>query len=359
MQTISEAPQISPNGPHAATESANGAQPRKLCPCLGTLADEDTALAFPSEANRCYRLKKAMPVNISHQHTYCLTPEYAACPVFRQSGMGAGLRMPPAPAGPSPAWPAAPQRSRRLRIAGVILAGLLALVAVGLWQSGNGRSETAPGAEDQAPRAILASPPAPTDTPPTGAPTAVPDGATPPGGAIVMTATETALPSLTPSASPAPTGTATGTPTATPTATATSTPSPTPTAPATATPVVATPTAVVCYPPAGWVIHVVQRGETLAILARSRGTSIDRIMAANCLTSSLIFAGQRLYLPPAPVIIPPTAVPPTAPPPTQPPPPTSPPQPTAAPPTQPPPTEPPPPPPTAPPEPTKTPPPLP
>jgi hypothetical protein len=138
----------------------------------------------------------------------------------------------------------------------------------------------------------MASPPAPTDTPPTGAPTAVPDGATPPSGAIVMTATETALPSLTPSASPAPTGTATGTPTATPTATATSTPSPTPTAPATATPVVATPTAVVCYPPAGWVIHVVQRGETLAILARSRGTSIDRIMAANCLTSSLILPGS-------------------------------------------------------------------
>jgi len=59
----------------------------------------------------------------------------------------------------------------------------------------------------------------------------------------------------------------------------------------------ATATATPCSQPAGWVIYVVQRGDTLSSLARKTGTTTAALMQANCLSTSAIYAGQRLYLP--------------------------------------------------------------
>ena len=58
------------------------------------------------------------------------------------------------------------------------------------------------------------------------------------------------------------------------------------------------PTAV-CGPPQNWVLYTVRRGDTLFLLATRYGTSMTAVINANCLTTTNIQAGQRLYLPPA------------------------------------------------------------
>ncbi|MEZ4646159.1 MAG: LysM peptidoglycan-binding domain-containing protein [Chloroflexota bacterium] len=57
----------------------------------------------------------------------------------------------------------------------------------------------------------------------------------------------------------------------------------------------------VCGPPATWERYVVQAGDTLFSLAQRRGTTVYAVMQANCLSSSYLFAGRQIYLPPLPV----------------------------------------------------------
>ena len=54
------------------------------CPFLGTPADPGTALAFPSEANHCFRSRFPIPISSIHQENYCLSHQYETCPVYRQ-----------------------------------------------------------------------------------------------------------------------------------------------------------------------------------------------------------------------------------------------------------------------------------
>ncbi len=53
-------------------------------------------------------------------------------------------------------------------------------------------------------------------------------------------------------------------------------------------------------PPRSWERYTVQRGDTMFSLATGRGVTIDTVLRANCLSSSRIRAGQTLYLPPTP-----------------------------------------------------------
>jgi LysM repeat protein len=53
-----------------------------------------------------------------------------------------------------------------------------------------------------------------------------------------------------------------------------------------------------CTRPAGWVVHTVQRGETLVRLAWRCGVSVLTLRQANCLSTPSIWPGQELYLPP-------------------------------------------------------------
>ena len=73
--------------------------------------------------------------------------------------------------------------------------------------------------------------------------------------------------------------------------------------------VAAVPTATVTrcapQPPTGWVLYTVQSGDTLYNLALSRQTTVTQVRQVNCLPSQAVYAGQQLYLPPAP----PTATP--------------------------------------------------
>ena len=77
----------------------------------------------------------------------------------------------------------------------------------------------------------------------------------------------------------------------------------------------------VCGPPATWERYVVQAGDTLFSLAQRRGTTVYAVMQANCLSSSYLFAGRQIYLPPLPVTA--TPIPTVTPIPTTPPPPTA------------------------------------
>jgi LysM repeat protein len=60
----------------------------------------------------------------------------------------------------------------------------------------------------------------------------------------------------------------------------------------------------VCQQPQNWVAYTVARNDTLSSLGQRTGTSWQQIQSANCLTSTTIFAGQRLYVPfiPAPPV---------------------------------------------------------
>lgn len=59
-----------------------------------------------------------------------------------------------------------------------------------------------------------------------------------------------------------------------------------------------TSTPVPCGAPHDWVIYIVQRGDTLFHLGQEYGIPYTEIKRANCLTSSIIHIGQRIYVPP-------------------------------------------------------------
>jgi LysM repeat protein len=97
-----------------------------------------------------------------------------------------------------------------------------------------------------------------------------------------------------------PTGTLTPTFTLTPTATFTSTSTNTSTP--TGTPL---PPPTQCTARFYWQVYRVQQGDTLYSLAIVTGSSVEELMKANCLSNTLIYRGQQLYVPQLP--IPPTA----------------------------------------------------
>ena len=59
-----------------------------------------------------------------------------------------------------------------------------------------------------------------------------------------------------------------------------------------------------CQQPQNWVAYTVARNDTLSSLGQRTRTSWQQIQSANCLKSTMIFAGQTLYLPfvPPPVV---------------------------------------------------------
>lgn len=58
------------------------------------------------------------------------------------------------------------------------------------------------------------------------------------------------------------------------------------------------PPRIVCGPPGWWVGYMVQPGDTLFSLSRSRGTTVSQIMNANCMVSTRLYTGRQIYLPP-------------------------------------------------------------
>ncbi len=63
-------------------------------------------------------------------------------------------------------------------------------------------------------------------------------------------------------------------------------------------PAVPTQTPIPCGPPRTWVIYIVQPGDTLYHLGQAFGVPYTDIQHANCMASSTLRTGQRLYVPP-------------------------------------------------------------
>lgn len=105
------------------------------------------------------------------------------------------------------------------------------------------------------------------------------------GARMALPVTETPIPpsTVTPSMTPMP-----GTPSAVP-VTATDTPLPTETPTVTPTPY--------CTPPEGWSAIIVQPGDTLESLAQTYGTTVKKLMSANCLLTGDLIPGTLLYVP--------------------------------------------------------------
>ena len=80
----------------------------------------------------------------------------------------------------------------------------------------------------------------------------------------------------------------------------------TPSIPATALPTNTLPPPIIptqppiegCGPPASWVIYTVQAGDTIASISSAFNVTTNQLMYANCLTSTAIYPGQFLYVPP-------------------------------------------------------------
>jgi LysM repeat protein len=64
------------------------------------------------------------------------------------------------------------------------------------------------------------------------------------------------------------------------------------------------PTPVNCPPPVGWIAYLAQPGDTLDLLAFRYKTTTTAIIQANCLLSTTILPGSILYLPPVPTATP-------------------------------------------------------
>src|SRR3990170_448146 len=109
--------------------------------------------------------------------------------------------------------------------------------------------------------------------------------------------TPTQIPPTLPLEFPTPTATAAPIISETPTATQTATP---PTAAPTNTPLAFTPT--LCTPPAGWIRILTGAGDTIYSVAQRYNTSAENLSAANCLLSADLSAGFGLYVPPVPTV---------------------------------------------------------
>ena len=59
-----------------------------------------------------------------------------------------------------------------------------------------------------------------------------------------------------------------------------------------------TPTSIPCFPPFNWARYIVRWGDTLSSIALRYGISFYTLMRANCLSTTYIYNGQMLYVPP-------------------------------------------------------------
>ncbi|MBN1146086.1 MAG: LysM peptidoglycan-binding domain-containing protein [Anaerolineales bacterium] len=57
------------------------------------------------------------------------------------------------------------------------------------------------------------------------------------------------------------------------------------------------PIPTICTLPPGWMLYTIRPGDTLLQIGRNYGASVQQLMAANCLSSTVIRAGDILYVP--------------------------------------------------------------
>lgn len=231
---------------HAVTDALRRGDTDGACPYLGLVTDPATHFTFPSSAQSCHSERRPIPLATAKQARDCLTAQHVSCPRYRPPGAPAPrdevraiVAEAVATQGPRPKGSAAAGRPTP-RLSGVaILLGLFGgSIVLGLlfgsWLAGG------TGGSPQA--TLIASP----SNPATGTPT-------------VTSSPTTASPSATPARSAAPS-----------------------TSPS----------------PSGPLIHVVQRNETLTLIAARYGITAKAIQDANKIADpNQIFVGDRLIIP--------------------------------------------------------------
>ena len=246
-------------------------KPARICPNLGLTNDPGSYFQFASTWNCCHRPDPVLSLKAEPQTRYCLTEAHVDCPVYQADWDG------DFPA----AWIARPWERRqerrgvsgrgtmgpgaRLRRYGLGLL-LIALAVLGMLGIPFARSRLFPGVspgQGQTVPVVLAE---------TSTPTEAPTSTEPPPPTVIASASPTITPN----------------PTLTPTPIPTDTPLPTP-GPGLGTPF---------GPEGGFLIHVVEAGESFASIASQFDTTVDVLTAANPIVEGAsLWVGRQLVVP--------------------------------------------------------------
>ena len=271
------------------------------CPYLGIADDAETALAYPSQWNCCFRKGNSTSVSLEHQRNYCLATAYAGCPIYLQGGDEVALEEPNSNAKKQTAVAnnqkkekkSKPHSSLKISRKKIIIAvGLLLGLFFLIWGVVWGKQLL-----DSNSISLFANP----GITPTEIPTLMNE---------IIIATST-LELLTPTSrvvvflDPAPAESLTTTvvvSTKTPKISPTSTEKTKNTKEATETPKPVITDS--CGVPAGWILYTVKQGDTLSSLSRALGVSIAQLQSANCMGSSTqLYLGTSIYVPFTPPVV--------------------------------------------------------
>jgi LysM repeat protein len=244
--------------------------PRNQCPYLGLPDDPDTFVGYPDLRNCCHRAEPVESIALDYQRLHCFTRAHRNCPVLLSQVVSA------LPAEISAA-PGKPQQ-RRLVLLGFLSVFMLVVLGIFLfaeWQWAGAFNWFREPVATEAPL-IFSTPAVQQVFPGSPTPTSTPTQRPPTQTQLPASATATLIsPSQTPEA---------------PTQTQAEPTGPPP----------ASETLPACGAPPGWVIYIVQPGDTLYGISLLFGVSIAELQNANCLASVYVYSGQRLYVPNVP-----------------------------------------------------------
>ncbi len=75
-----------------------GSEAVEACAYLGLAEDGDLHATYATDAHRCYRLASPTRIATHHQENFCLSANYASCPVYQGEGVEATTQQPAEPA---------------------------------------------------------------------------------------------------------------------------------------------------------------------------------------------------------------------------------------------------------------------
>ncbi len=133
--------------------------PSNVCSYLGLFDDRSLVRALPTQSHRCYRLASVTAPDLQHQSKYCLSGDFANCPIYQDPAPPPALTAQMAAAdegGKRSGWWA-------IFLAGILLAVVAAVVSFYVWDYLNIPGDDGTPASAAAP--TLLSNPLPTETP--------------------------------------------------------------------------------------------------------------------------------------------------------------------------------------------------
>lgn len=232
-------------------------QPGKVCPHLGLADDAATHMNFPSPANRCFNCQPSGAPSLAHQQEHCISQTYDNCPLYQNSGdssMPAAIR---AVAPFSGAW-----RAILLTILIFAIIGWLYFFQGTAWKTWFDESFLSP----ISPTGNF------TQTPPASSPEITASTTTSPASATVKVANTSTAP-VTASLPPSETFTASPDPRSFEV------------------------TIIPLGNQNGFLVHIVEYGETLDMIANKYGTTVQAIMAVNYELTPPVWAHYPIVIP--------------------------------------------------------------